>query len=87
MGEMADYVNDSQDMDEEDISFSFRMFEKTKTVKLEIVKVVAGTDKAWLIEYKKGNSATNRWFPKSQCEISKDSKIITVPEWILAEEK
>lgn len=45
-------------------------------------RIVKETDKAFLLSI----DGDKVWIPKSQCEIDKDRKLITIPLW-LAEEK
>jgi len=56
---------------------------------LSYVRVERETEKAWLIllEETPPTHRLARWFPKSQCDIHEDSKIIIAPYWLVKEKR
>lgn len=54
-------------------------------VELRFLLVLRETDAAWYIRFPMKDDLTNDdlWFPKSQCSIEEEAKIISVPQWLV----
>jgi len=47
----------------------------------EVKKIIEETDKAWKLVCE-GLGENSTWFPKSQCEVKMNGKIIFIPNWL-----
>lgn len=79
MGDMADFLNDS--MDPEDDCFQNEEFREVK-----YDAIMFETRNAWLIRLPIKDDLTNVeiWLPKSRCALMPDCKI-SIPQWLIEE--
>ena len=75
MGDIADFINDERG--DEWSSGD----EKLETIPVH--KLVAETEKAWLVRLEEGEKFRDVWFPKSRCTLAKNEKSIEAPTWLL----
>jgi hypothetical protein len=50
-------------------------------IEINFDKIIRETQDAWLLD----TGDEKVWFPKSQCTLDEDEKIIEVPEWLAIE--
>jgi hypothetical protein len=78
MGDIADWYADRLGDD---------AFEADEPYHITYIRLERETEKAWLLilEEEHPTYKLQCWFPKSQCEISVSSKVISVPYWLVKE--
>lgn len=63
----------------DDDPISGQIIKKRKSTNFEYSRIIKETNRAWLLEM---NAGARQWFPKSECELDEDKKLITVPIWL-----